>query len=355
MTEREQFLRQGIGLQPINDSTARAIRARLDRLTKPRGSLGRLEDLAVWYGSIRGAARLGLPQKTVVVFAADHGIAAEGVSAYPQEVTAQMVYNFLRGGAGINVLARHTDARVVVVDVGVAQDFPALEGLERRKIRRGTANMAREPAMTRAEAVAALEVGMNIAERQVDGGTDLLGIGDMGIANTTASSAITAVVTGEPVERVTGRGTGVDEEALVRKKRVLERILALHRPDPSDPLDVLSKVGGLEIAAMAGAILGASQRRVPVVLDGFISGAAGLIAATLEPAVRPYLLASHRSAEPGHRAVLEWLGLQPVLDLGLRLGEGTGAVLAMGLVDAAMKVLNEMATFGEAGVSEKFV
>jgi nicotinate-nucleotide--dimethylbenzimidazole phosphoribosyltransferase len=324
-------------------------------LTKPPGSLGRLENLAVWYGSVRGAARPGLPQKTVVVFAADHGVAAESVSAYPQEVTAQMVYNFLRGGAGINVLARHAGARVVVVDVGVAQDFPALEGLERRKIRRGTANMAREPAMTRAEAVAALEVGMNIAERQVDGGTDLLGIGDMGIANTTASSAITAVVTGEPVERVTGRGTGVDEEALVRKKRVLERILALHRPDPSDPLDVLSKVGGLEIAAMAGAILGASQRRVPVVLDGFISGAAGLIAATLEPAVRPYLLASHRSAEPGHRAVLEWLGLQPVLDLGLRLGEGTGAVLAMGLVDAAMKVLNEMATFGEAGVSEKFV
>ncbi len=332
---------------------ADGLQARLDRLTKPPGSLGRLEDLARWYGAARGTGAPVLRRKTVAVFAGDHGVTAEGVSAYPSDVTAQMVYNFLRGGAGINVLARHVGADVVVVDVGVAHAFPELEGLRRRKVRPGTANLAVGPAMTRGEAEAAVGVGAELAEELAASGVDVIGVGEMGIGNTTPSSAITAVMTGAAPRDVTGRGTGIDDAAWARKVSVIERAIAVNRPEARDPMDVVATLGGLEIAALVGVMVGAARRRVPVVLDGFISGAAALIAVAVEPAVRGCLLASHRSVEPGHRLALDRLGLAPVLDLGLRLGEGTGAALAIGLLDAAVKILNEMATFGEAGVSER--
>ncbi|MFZ5863206.1 MAG: nicotinate-nucleotide--dimethylbenzimidazole phosphoribosyltransferase [Nitrospirota bacterium] len=332
---------------------ADGLRARLDRLTKPLGSLGRLEELARWYGAARGATSPALRRKTVAVFAGDHGVTIEGVSAYPSDVTAQMVYNFLRGGAGINVLARHVGANVVVVDVGVAHAFPELEGLRRRKVRPGTANLAIGPAMTREEAEAAVAVGVELAEELAAAGVDVIGAGEMGIGNTTSSSAITAVMTGAAPRDVTGRGTGIDDVVWTRKVSVIERAITVNRPDANDPMDVLTKLGGLEIAALVGVMLGAAARRVPVVLDGFISGAAALIATGLEPSLGGYLLASHQSVEPGHRLTLDRLGLAPVLDLGLRLGEGTGAALAIGLLDAAVKILNEMATFGEAGVSER--
>ncbi len=332
---------------------ADALQARLDRLTKPLGSLGRLEELARWYGAARGTAAPVLRRKTVAVFAGDHGVTIEGVSAYPSDVTAQMVYNFLRGGAGINVLARHVGADVVVVDVGVAHAFPELEGLRRRKVRPGTANLAVGPAMTREEAEAAVGVGVELAEELAASGVDVIGVGEMGIGNTTPSSAITAVMTGAAPRDVTGRGTGIDDAVWARKVSVIDRAIAVNRPDAGDPMDVLTKLGGLEIAALVGVMLGAAGRRVPVVLDGFISGAAALIATALEPALAGSLLASHQSVEPGHRLALDRLGLVPVLDLGLRLGEGTGAALAIGLLDAAVKILNEMATFGEAGVSER--
>jgi nicotinate-nucleotide--dimethylbenzimidazole phosphoribosyltransferase len=264
-----------------------------------------------------------------------------------------MVCNFLRGGAAINVLARHVGAEVAVVDVGVAHAFPDVKGLRRCKVRPGTDNLAAGPAMTRKDAEAAVTVGMAIAEELAAAGVDVIGLGEMGIGNTTASSAITAVMTGANPRVVTGRGTGLDDAAWLHKVSVIERALATNRPDANDPLDVLTSLGGLEIAALAGSMLGAARCRVPVVLDGFISGAAALIAVGLEPALRGYLLASHRSAEPGHRVALDRLGLVPLLDLELRLGEGTGAALAISLLEAAVKIVNEMATFGEAGVSER--
>ncbi|MGH2523569.1 MAG: nicotinate-nucleotide--dimethylbenzimidazole phosphoribosyltransferase, partial [Anaerolineales bacterium] len=287
----------------------------------------------------------------------------EGVSAYPAAVTPQMVLNFLRGGAAINVLARQASARVVIVDVGVAADTlwrveaVSHRDAERRlyvhKIAPGTQNMMLGPALTRTQAEDAIAVGLRVVEDEIAKGLDLVGTGDMGIGNTTASAAIAAAFTGQPVARVTGRGAGVDDAGLARKISVIERALALNQPDPHDPLDVLSKVGGLEIAGLVGVMLGAAARRVPVVMDGFISGAAALVAAHLAPEVRPYLIAAHRSMEVGHHVVLEHLGLRPLLDLSLRLGEGTGAALAFHLIEAAARILNEMATFGEAGVTNK--
>lgn len=346
-------VRFAAGLIAPDPKVAGALQGRLDRLTKPRGSLGRLEKLACWYGAARGTSTPVLRRKAIIVFAGDHGVTAEGVSAYPAEVTAQMVCNFLRGGAAINVLARHVGAEVAVVDVGVAHAFPDVKGLRRCKVRPGTDNLAAGPAMTRKDAEAAVTVGMAIAEELAAAGVDVIGLGEMGIGNTTASSAITAVMTGANPRVVTGRGTGLDDAAWLHKVSVIERALATNRPDANDPLDVLTSLGGLEIAALAGSMLGAARCRVPVVLDGFISGAAALIAVGLEPALRGYLLASHRSAEPGHRVALDRLGLVPLLDLELRLGEGTGAALAISLLEAAVKIVNEMATFGEAGVSER--
>ncbi len=340
-------------ISPLDEAAMAAARARQDNLTKPQGSLGRLEELSIQMAGIQGRAIPIIAHKVIVTMAGDHGVAREGVSAYPAEVTPQMVLNFLAGGAGINVLARHAGARVVVVDVGVAIDLPPHPQLVSKKVGYGTANLAVGPAMTREQAVQAIEVGIKVVEAEVARGLDIVGAGDMGIGNTTPSSAIVAAMTGAPVEKITGRGTGVDDAGLARKVAVIERALALNRPDPTDALDVLARVGGFEIAGLAGVMLGAAANRVAVVVDGFVSGAAALVAAGLSPAVVPYMVAGHRSVEGGHAYALAHLGLTPLLDLQMRLGEGTGAALGISLVEAATKVLAEMATFAEAGVSAK--
>ncbi|MFM8551746.1 MAG: nicotinate-nucleotide--dimethylbenzimidazole phosphoribosyltransferase [Nitrospiraceae bacterium] len=340
-------------VRPVDRHAWSRAQARLDRLTKPVGSLGRLEELAAHYVSIVGKVPPEIPRSAVFTFAADHGIAGEGVSAYPSAVTPQMVLNFLRGGAAVNVLARHVGAEVRVVDIGVAYDFGSVAGLIDRKIAAGTKNFAVEPAMSLAEAERALMLGVELAGQAAREGIGFLGTGDMGIGNTTPSAAITSVLTGQPVGVVTGRGTGIDDESYKRKVAVIERALALHRPDPKDPLNLLAKVGGFEIAGLAGLIIGAAANRIPVVLDGFISGAAALVAASLQPLCRDCMMASHRSVEQGHQAALRHLDLKPLLDLDLRLGEGTGACLGISLVQASLKILTQMATFDEAGVSER--
>ncbi len=340
------------GIRPVDESRTAAIQARLDNLTKPQGSLGRLEELARRYCLITGKDRPKIRNKIIFTFAGDHGVTGEGVSAYPKEVTPQMVYNFLRGGAGVNVLARHCGARVIVVDVGVDHDFEPAEGLEIRKVARGTRNMAAGPAMTRDEAEQAILAGVEMVEKYKDD-LDIIGTGDMGIGNTTPSSAIVAVITGTEPELVTGRGTGIDDASLKGKIAVIKKAIAVNRPDPRDPMDVLCKVGGFEIAGIAGLVLGAALHRIPVVVDGFISTAGALIAAEMNPLVKGYLIAAHQSVEIGHRKMLEHLGQRPLLDLNLRLGEGTGAALGISLVEAGVKVLMEMATFADAGVAEK--
>jgi len=330
-------------------AAAAEAQAHLDTLTKPPGSLGRLEELAVRLAAIGGRVpRVSAP--VIFTFAADHGVVAEGVSAYPQSVTAQMVENFLRGGAAVNVLARQAGARVVVADFGVAAPLGERPGLVARRAGPGTHNMAVGPAMTREQAAAAIEAGAALAGEAIDAGADLLGTGEMGIGNTTAASAITAVITGADPDAVTGRGTGLDATARAHKVAVVRRALEVNRPAADDGLDVLAKVGGFEIAGLAGVMLAGAARRVPVALDGFIAGAAALVAVTLAPAARHALLASHRSAEPGHAVALAHLGLAPYLDLELRLGEGTGAALFVHLVRAAAAIYGEMATFKSAGV-----
>lgn len=335
---------------PLDEAAMTAARVRQDTLTKPPGSLGRLETLATQLAGITARTCPPMTRKAVIVMAGDHGVTAEGVSAYPAVVTPQMVRNFLQGGAAINVLGRHAGARVIIVDVGVASDIDAV-GLVNRKIARGTRNMAREPAMTREEALRAIVVGLDVLDEQADVGLDVVAVGEMGIGNTTAASAITAVLTGLPAQVVTGRGTGIDDTRLGQKIAVIEHALAIHRPDPTDPLDVLAKVGGLEIAALAGVMLGAAARRIPVVLDGFITGAAALVAMTLCPAVRSYMIPAHISPEAGHRAVLDRFEHGALLDFGMRLGEGSGAALAFGIIEAASRLCEEMATFEEAGVA----
>jgi len=328
-------------------------RARQDRLTKPAGSLGRLEDISVQLAGIQGRPIPQVRNKAVVVMAADHGVVAEGTSAYPQAVTAQMVLNFLRGGAGINVIARQVGARVVVVDMGVAEKIPAHPQLLSRKIGSGTRNMVAGPAMSEDEAIKALETGIEIAEDLIASGIDIVGTGDMGIGNTTASSAICAAMTGKTPQDVTGRGTGIGDDQLNHKAEVIEKALKKNRPDPKKPLSVLAGVGGFEIGGLAGVMLGAGAHRVPVVVDGFISGAAALIAAGLAPNLRGFMIAGHVSVEQGHKVLLQHLGLKPLVDLGMRLGEGTGAAIGIFLCETAARVLAEMATFDEAGVSER--
>jgi nicotinate-nucleotide--dimethylbenzimidazole phosphoribosyltransferase len=340
------------GIQPVDESRAPEIQSRLDNLTKPQGSLGRLEELARRYCLITGKDSPVLRNKIIFTFASDHGVADEGVSAYPKEVTSQMVLNFLRGGAAVNVLARHCRTRVIVVDMGVDRDFGRAEGLEIRKVGRGTRNMAAGPAMTRKEAEQSIITGVEIVEKYRDG-LDIIGTGDMGIGNTTPSSAIVSVITGTEPELVTGRGTGIDDASLKGKIAVIKKAIAVNRPDPKDPLDVLSKVGGFEIGGIAGLVLGAALYRIPVVVDGFISTAGALIAAELNPLVKKYIIASHQSVEIGHGKMLERIEQRPLLDLDLRLGEGTGAALGISLVEASLKVLREMATFADAGVSGK--
>ncbi|NOZ25046.1 MAG: nicotinate-nucleotide--dimethylbenzimidazole phosphoribosyltransferase [Nitrospirae bacterium] len=338
-------------IKPVRKDLYSAAQRRLDNLTKPPGSLGRLEEFARRLVAIYETEMPEMPKKVVFTFAGDHGVAEEGVSAYPPEVTRQMVFNFLRGGAGINVLARHAGAEVVVVDIGVDFDFQDCEGLVRRKVVHGTRNMTKGPAMTRDEALQCVEVGVELAGEYADKGFRLFATGEMGIANTTPSSAITAVLTGRPVEEVTGRGTGIGDEAFRRKVEVIEKAVSLNTPDPGDPVDVLAKVGGSEIGGITGLCIGAAERGIPVVVDGFISTAGALIAWALNPAVADYIFAAHNSQEIGHKVMLAHMGLRPILDLDLRLGEGTGAALAMTLLDAGLKIYREMATFQEAGVT----
>lgn len=340
-------------IQPLEPHLIAQAQHHLDRLTKPPGSLGRLEELAQRYVAITGVVPPHLARKVVVVFAADHGVVAEGVSAYPQAVTAQMVQNFSRGGAAINALARHAGAEVRVVDIGVATELPPLAGLMVRKVRAGTANMLHSQAMSRSEAEECLEIGIALAADCAKEGVSLVATGDMGIGNTTASSALVALFTGTPVEQVTGRGTGIDDTTWQRKVDVIQQALRLHTPHCHDPLGWLAAVGGLEIAGIAGLILGCACYRIPVLVDGLIATAGALVAAALQPLTKQYMIAAHTSVEVGQQVAWRFLEQTPLLDLHLRLGEGTGAVLAMHLVEAAIHMYNEMATFDAAGVSER--
>jgi nicotinate-nucleotide--dimethylbenzimidazole phosphoribosyltransferase len=335
-------------IEDLDAGAMSAARERQDQLTKPAGSLGILEQISIRLAGICGEMLPEIEKKAVVVMAGDHGIVAEGVSAFPAEVTEQMVYNFINGGAAINVLARHEGAAVVVVDMGVKAviDHPKVVN---RKIKPGTANMTQGPAMTKDEAVRAVLAGANVASDLIQSGVNLLATGDMGIGNTSASSAIVSVLGGLPVADVVGAGTGIDH--VNDKARTIERAIAVNNPDPKDPIDVTAKVGGLEIAGLAGVVLAAAANRVPVIIDGFISGAAALIAAKLAPRSVNYMFASHQSVEPGHQKTMAEIGLAPVLHMDMRLGEGTGAVLAMNLVEAAALIIKEMATFAEAGVA----
>lgn len=337
-------------IPPFDQTAADAARARQDRLTKPTGSLGRLEDLTVRLAGIQGKTIPDVDPAAIFVYAADHGVAGRGVSAYPAEVTAQMVLNYAHGGAVINTLAAQIGATLYVADVGVAGDFAPDLPIRHSKVRRGTADWTQEPAMTIAEARQSLAAGY--AQFGEAGPVGIALVGEMGIGNTTTAAALAAALTGRPPVDVVGRGTGVDTAGLVRKLTAIERGLA-RRQGLTDPLETLAALGGLEIAAMAGTMLAAASQRVPILLDGFIATVAALVAARINPAIGPYLIAAHRSPEPGHAVLLECLGLTPLLDLGLRLGEASGAAFALPLVRLAVAVLRDVATFEEAGVSEK--
>ncbi len=338
-------------IKPLDKAAMEEAWARQNILTKPQGSLGRLEELSIQLAGIQGKAIPQIRHKAIITMAGDHGVVAEGISAYPREVTAQMIYNFLSGGAGINVIARQIGSRVIVVDMGVANELKPHPRLLSRKVALGTRDMCLGPAMSREQAIRAIEAGIEIVATEVASGLDIVGTGDMGIGNTTASSAICAAMTGEPAAEVTGRGTGIADKQLALKVEVINRALAVNQPDPTRPLDVLAKVGGFEIGGLAGVMLAAAAHRVPVVIDGFISGAATLIATALSPGLKGYLIAAHVSAEAGHRPLLRHLGLKPLMNLDMRLGEGTGAALGIFLAETAARILAEMSTFAEAGVS----
>jgi len=352
MTSLSQLISR---IEPLNQQLMDQAQLRLDSLTKPVGSLGRLEELAKWLVGVTQQSRPRLPRKVVFTFAADHGVTQEGVSAYPAAVTPEMVRNFLRGGAAINVLARQAGAEVIVADFGVAADFGDLPGLISCKIGHGTANMAKGPAMTEADALKAILAGAELALAEKKRGAAFFATGDMGIGNTTAASALVAVLTGARVEDVTGRGTGIDDDTFRRKVKVIRQALAVNKVDAGDPLATLAKVGGFEIAGLVGVILAGAATRTPVLVDGFISGAAALVACRLaQPKpVRDYLAIAHLSVEKGHQRIARELALVPLLDFRMRLGEGTGAALAMPLLDAACAIYGEMATFQEAGVPGK--
>ncbi len=340
-------------IRPLDEEAMAQARARQDTLTKPQGSLGRLEELSIQLAGIQGRPLPQIKHKAIITMAGDHGVVAEGVSAYPQEVTPQMVANFLRGGAGINVIARQVGIRVIVVDMGVAADLEPTPQLLSRKIAPGTQNMASGPAMTGEQAIKAVEAGIEVVQSEITRGLDIVGTGDMGIGNTTASSAICAVMTGKTAAEAAGRGTGIGNKQLKHKIEVISQALAINRPDPGQPVEVLARVGGFEIGGLVGVMLGAAAHRIPVVIDGFISGSAALIATAMSPELKDFLIAAHLSAEAGHRLLLEHLRLQPLLDLGMRLGEGTGAALGISLAETAARILSEMSTFTEAGVSER--
>jgi len=340
-------------IEPVDQSWLSAARERQLTLTKPPGSLGRLEEIANRLAAIQRTVTPCVTGKRIYVVAGDHGVTAEGVSAYPSEVTAQMVDNFLRGGAAINVLARAGGIEVRVVDAGVDADLSDREELIHAKVVRGTANFAVGPAMTRGEVEACVVAGIELARAAASDGIDLLGIGEMGIGNSTAASTITAVLLGLDPEAVTGRGTGIDDKGLAHKIAVIRRAVAVNQPDASDAMDILAKVGGAEIGVIAGIVLGAAANHLPVVADGFISTAAAALALTFQPNARDDLFNGHRSAERGHAVLIDFIGEQPLLGLSMRLGEGAGAALAMHVIETAAKLLSEMATFGDAGVSNK--
>ena len=338
-------------IEKISIDSDGKLKDRFNNLAIPTGSLGRLEEFATIYASIKGSPDATIKHKVVFTMAGDHGVASEGVSVFPQEVTRQMVKNFLDGGATISVLARHVGARVVVVDCGVKADFEPVDGLKIKKVGYGTDNIAHGPAMSREQAIESLEAGIESFNEELLNGIDIIATGDMGIANTTPSSAIIACLTGTDLGKVTGRGTGLDDKGVDIKINVISTALDVNKPDPSDPIDVLSKVGGFEIGGIAGLCLAAASHRTPVLIDGFISTAAALIACAIEPKVNEYLISSHTSTENGHKIALKKLQKKAILNLDLRLGEGTGAVLAMNLVEAGVKILTQMATFSEAEVS----
>jgi len=340
-------------IKPLDRKAMAEAQARQDMLTKPQGSLGRLEELSVQLAGIQGKPIPQIRHKAVITMAGDHGVVAEGVGNWPQEVTVQMVYNFLRGGAGINVIAHQVGARIIVVDMGVASKLEAHPQLLSRKVASGTSNIASGPAMTREQAITSIGTGIEIVNNEVAKGLDIVGTGDMGIGNTTASSAICAVMTGRPAAEVTGRGTGITDEQLAHKVEVINGALEVNHPDPEQPLEVLAKVGGFEIGGLVGVMLAAAAHRIPVVIDGFISGTAALIATALSPSLKDFLIAAHLSVEAGHQLLLKYLGLKPLLDLDMRLGEGTGAALGIFLSETAARILAEMSTFAEAGVSER--
>lgn len=335
----------------INEEIRKQAAERQIQLTKPTGSMGRLEELSIDIAGMTGVIAPELKKRSVFLMAADHGIAREGVSPYPTEVTPQMVMNFLNHGAAINVLTKQSRSDVVIVDIGVNYDFPDLPGLVRRKVAKGTANMLHKEAMTINQAEEAIQIGMDVLNQAADNGLQMAATGEMGIGNTTSAAAITAVLCGMQPAEVTGRGTGLDDAGLARKVAIIEQVLKNRKPDVNDPMDILCKIGGLEIAGMAGVTIAAASRRIPLVMDGLISTAAAALADTLVPGVRNYLIAGHRSPEIGHKYLLEKLGKYPLLQLGMRVGEGTGAALAFQLVDAANNILRDMATFESAGVS----
>ncbi|MGI6119521.1 MAG: nicotinate-nucleotide--dimethylbenzimidazole phosphoribosyltransferase [Desulfosporosinus sp.] len=340
-------------ISDLDEASIGQIQRRLDALTKPKGSLGQLETLAMRLGGIQRTASPKILKKAVLLMAGDHGVVEEGVSAFPQEVTLQMVYNIINGGAAINVLARHAKAEVFCTDVGVA--FPLKGNIIHKRVANGTRNMTKGPAMTRQQALQALLTGAEVAEEKIRAGYNLLATGDLGIGNTTPSSAIVALLTNSTIESVVGRGTGLDDAGLIRKRQAIKKAIEINQPDPRDGLDVLAKVGGLEIAAIAGSILQAAASRIPIVIDGFISTAGALIAAKLAPQSTAFMIPSHSSVEIGHQKALAKLGLEPVLNLNMRLGEGTGAALAFHVIEAALHILEEMSTFADAGVSGQSV
>jgi nicotinate-nucleotide--dimethylbenzimidazole phosphoribosyltransferase len=335
----------------LNEDAFQAAKERLANQAKPAGSLGVMEEISARLAAIKGSINVNLANKRIVTCAGDHGVVQEGVSLFPSEVTPQMVYNFAANGASVNVIGKHAGAIVKAADIGVNHDFEPDLPIFHKKIRYGTANFTREPAMTRAEAILSIEAGIEIVnELEAEAPVDLLGTGDMGIGNTTPSSAIIAVFSGLEVERLTGRGTGIDDASLKNKISVIKKGLALHRPDPDDPIDVLSKVGGLEIGGLAGLVLGAAARGIPVICDGLISTAGALIACELAPAAKLYLFAGHKSVEPGHQFMHQRLGLEPLIDLKFRLGEGTGAAVCMELLDLSTRILADIKTFDEVGI-----
>lgn len=356
MKELEKIISQ---IEPVDQSWSEKAAEHENRLTKPPRSLGKLEEIACRLAAIQQTLSPRVDHKRVVVFASDHGVTEEGVSPYPSEVTAQMVANFLRGGAAINAVARTIGAELVVVDAGVAFPIPPIDTVSKNvefiqePVRKGTRNFVKEPALTEEEALRAILLGYRLAQEARHAGVNLIGLGEMGIGNTTAASAVTAALTGSPASAVTGRGTGVDDEALIKKRKIVDQAVRLHAPKPNDAFQILRSLGGLELAGLAGLCLGAAANRIAIVCDGFIATTGAAVAFKLCPAVADYLFAGHLSTEPGHAIILEFLGKKPLLHLEMRLGEGTGAALAMNVIDAAVRTFVEMATFESAGVSDK--